>query len=297
MNRRFTLLAPIILSLVLLSGCKVRRIVDRSPLLNISENALFDFAQANSFDFRSLNAKLSVNVESEKQNASFKVNLRMQYDSVIWMSITPALGIEAARALVDPDSIKFIDKLKNQYYLGDFKVLDSLLAYSVGFEFLQDVLVGNPAKLEVGEKYTSSVDGLNYVLQSKTRRKLRNAVDLNYNDAQEDSGYVSVIREKKFEKATEKYSENDLIVKTYYLRPGDFRVQKMYIDDVLLRRSLRVNYENFEVIDGMFLPMSIKIEMSSPEGLGKFELQYSRISTNEVQSYPFKIPEKYTPIQ
>jgi hypothetical protein len=221
----------------------------------------------------------------------------MQYDSVIWMSITPALGIEAARALVDPDSIKFIDKLKNQYYLGDFKVLDSLLAYSVGFEFLQDVLVGNPAKLEVGEKYTSSVDGLNYVLQSKTRRKLRNAVDLNYNDAQEDSGYVSVIREKKFEKATEKYSENDLIVKTYYLRPGDFRVQKMYIDDVLLRRSLRVNYENFEVIDGMFLPMSIKIEMSSPEGLGKFELQYSRISTNEVQSYPFKIPEKYTPIQ
>lgn len=297
MNKVIRFCFIFILGIAILSGCKVRRVVDRSPLLNISENALLDLAQANSFDFKSLNAKLSVQIKSTNQNASFKVNLRMEYDSIIWMSITPALGIEAARALVDPDSIKFIDKLKNQYYIGDFKVLDSLLAYSVGFEFLQDVLVGNPAKLVPGEKYSSSVEGLNYVLESKTKRRIRNIVDVNYNENKSDTGHRAGLKEKKFEKVTEKYSDDDLIIKTYYLRPGDFRVEKLAIDDVLLRRSLRVKYDNFDLVDGMSLPMTIEIEMLSPEGISTFGLEYTRISTNEAQSYPFKIPAKYTPVQ
>jgi hypothetical protein len=74
-------------------------------------------------------------------------------------------------------------------------------------------------------------------------------------------------------------------------------VERIHIDDVLLRRSVRVYYDRFELIDGMSLPMSIRIETSSPEGIGTFDLEYTRISTNESQSYPFKIPEKYTRLQ
>lgn len=281
--------------LIMSSGCRARRVVEKSPLINISENALYDFAVANSFDFNSLSAKLSVNADSEMQSGSFKVNLRIKSDSIIWMSITPALGIEAARLTIDQDSIKFIDKMKNTYFLGGIDLLDTLLAYAANYGFLEDLLVGNPIEMSPDEKYDSSVEGLNYVLRSKSKRKLRKAVDLS--SVPGDSSYAEVLKEKKYQKVTEKYSEDDLILKRYFLRPGDFRIEKIFIDDILLKRSIKVYYSDFQMVDEVAVPGSIVIEMKSPESKGRFELTYSRIKTNEAQSYPFKIPDKYTPVK
>ena len=39
------------------------------------------------------------------QTGTFTLNVRMARDSVIWMSISPALGVEAARVLLTPDSV------------------------------------------------------------------------------------------------------------------------------------------------------------------------------------------------
>ncbi len=36
-------------------------------------------------------------------------------DSAVWVSVIPALGIEMARALLTPDSLKLMDKLHDQY--------------------------------------------------------------------------------------------------------------------------------------------------------------------------------------
>ncbi|MBK6894893.1 MAG: DUF4292 domain-containing protein [Flavobacteriales bacterium] len=40
-------------------------------------------------------------------------------DSAVWVSITPALGIEVARALLTTDSLFLIDKIHDTYWLGD----------------------------------------------------------------------------------------------------------------------------------------------------------------------------------
>ncbi len=283
--------------LILIAGttaCKTKRVIERSPLINISTNSLLDLVDANNFDFNSLSGKLTVNAASELQSGSFKVNMRIAKDSAIWMSVTPALGIEAARVVIDQDSVKFLDKLKNQYFLGGIDVMDTLLAYAAGYSFLENLLIGNPVEINPEDKYTSFVDGLNYVLQTKSKRKLRKAVDLKHPRTDTDTLFAEVIKAKKYEKVTRKYSEDDLILKRYFIRPGDFKVEKILIDDILLNRALRIYYSRFETVDGIAFPMMIKIEMATPEGTSTFDLEYTRIKKNEAQSYPFKIPEKYT---
>lgn len=299
MLKHFASRLPFVLGLLLImamsTGCKTRRVLEKSALIPLSDNALLSLVQANTFDFATLNGKMSASIVSDVHNGSFKINLRMTADSIIWLSVTPALGIEAARAVMEPDSLKFIDKLKNNYYLGSFEVLDSLINYYAEFELIQNLLTGNPIQIDSDEKYTAGTEGLRYVLSTKVKRKVRKS--LNKTDFEQDTADFDVVKERKFEKAKEKFDDQDLIIKRYFVRPDDFKVVLTQIDDILYKRTLRVYYKDFEDIDGQSFPMNISIEVSSPDQSAKFDLSYSRIRINEPQTYPFKIPAKYTPIR
>ncbi len=294
-QRKFLFL--VFLSCALMAGCKVKRAVEKSPLMPLNENALLELVAMNSVAYRTLSGKLSVSASTPDQNGSFKVNLRMGEDSAIWMSITPALGIEAVRILIEPDSLQFINKIKNQYFTGSYNSIDSLLKYTTKFQFIENLLVGNAVEIEPNEKYTSIVDNLYYVLQTKVKRKLKKAVDVQIKPNKRDSLYGDVVKEKKYKKAIVKLNEDDLIVKRYYIRASDFRIARVNIDDLLYKRSVQISYDNFVTYDGMKIPMSIDIQVTTPTETSRIEMQYSRIKLNEAQGYPFKIPSSYKAIE
>lgn len=264
-------------------------------MVPLGESALLELVSLHAFDFISLNGKMSVSFNSQEQSNAFKVNLRMREDSAIWVSITPALGIEAARVLLRRDSVFLIDKIKNRYYVGGYEALDTLLNYYAEFRVLENLLVGNPIEINPDEKYNTSVEGLNYVLTTKTKRKLRKSIE----PIEDLTGAyrMGVVQGRKLEKAKAKYDDEDLILKRYYIRPGDFKVVRAKIDDIAYGQSLKVEYDDFEEVDGQSIPMKIIIEVSAPDQSAKFELQYTRIRINETQTYPFKIPSKYTPLR
>jgi len=287
----------VLIGALLITSCKTRRAVEKSPLFPLSENALLELVDYNSFQYKSLSSKLSVYSSSPNQSGSFKVNMRMEKDSVIWMSITPALGIEAVRVLIQPDSLKYINKMKDQYFTGDYGAVDSLLQYSTKFEFLENLLVGNAVEIEPDEKYTTLVDDLFYVLQTKVKRKLKKAVDITIKPNKKDSIYGDVLKPKKFEKATEKLSDEELIVKRYYIRASDFRISRVNIDDLQYGRSVEISYSNFETHNGIPLPLNVDIKVTTNTDTSIIEIEHSRIKINESQNYPFKIPGSYEPIR
>lgn len=285
-------------ALLLLSGCKTRRALTKSPLLPLSEKAIIEQLHTNLFEFTTLSAKLGVSAVTEKENRSFKVNMRVASDSAIWMSITPALGIEAARAMVTVDSLKFINKLSDSYYLGDYRALDSLFGYEAQYDFLENLLVGNPIQILEGEKYQSVVDELYYVIQTKNPRKVRKAVDLTFKPSMGDTLQIEteVVKKRKLRKAVEKLEDEDLVIKRFYVRSDNFRVEKVIIEDLLTQRSFRVEYSNFLEIEGNFFAHDIDIYIDTPKESGKFQFSYSRVRINDTQSYPFKVPSKYEPL-
>lgn len=288
-----------LLCIVAFGSCKTKRALTKSPLVPLNEKAIIDQLNANWFDFNTLSAKLDVDAETATEDRSFKVNTRIHADSVIWMSITPALGIEAARAVVTTDSLKFIDKLGDKFYLGDYRALDSIFGYEAQYSFLQNLLVGNPIQILDGEKYQSIVDDLYYVIQTKNPRKVRKAVDLTLERAPEDtliSIDTEVVREKKLKKAVEKFEDEDLVIKRFYVRADNFRVEKVIIEDLLTKRSFMVKYDDFREFNNNYFAHEVSIFIDTPKESGKFELTYSRLKVNTEQSYPFKIPSKYEPL-
>ena len=63
------------------------------------------------------------------RSGSFSLNVRVARDSVIWMSISPALGVEAARVLLF-DSVQVLSKLPGDarfVFQGSYDVLEDAL--------------------------------------------------------------------------------------------------------------------------------------------------------------------------
>jgi hypothetical protein len=71
----------------------------------------------NMFEFDWVSGKFSADVIAENKKTSFNTNFRIKNDSVIWFSISPALGIEVARVLITQDTVKFVNRLNNTYFV------------------------------------------------------------------------------------------------------------------------------------------------------------------------------------
>ena len=72
----------------------------------------------NTFKTKTLSARVSVSTDIKGNKTNFTINIRMKSDSIIWISISPLLGIEVARVVATQDSIKFLDRLKLSRFQG-----------------------------------------------------------------------------------------------------------------------------------------------------------------------------------
>ncbi|TAG56665.1 MAG: DUF4292 domain-containing protein [Cytophagales bacterium] len=94
-------------------------------------------------DFNYLNCKSKIEFHDGVENFNANANIRVKKDSIIWISVTAALGIEAARCLLTKDSIYFINKLQKEYYSYSYQGLKRRFNLDVTYEMLQSILYGN----------------------------------------------------------------------------------------------------------------------------------------------------------
>ena len=65
---------------------------------------LIESVESADFKFNWMSAKVSGKFSDSNQNFSFKGNMKIRKDSLIWISISPGLGLELGRVLLDLDS-------------------------------------------------------------------------------------------------------------------------------------------------------------------------------------------------
>ena len=99
-------------------------------------------------DFTTFTAKVKIDYEGKENSDQATAYIRMQKDSLIWISLTGALGIEGMRVLIDKDSVKLMNKLKKIVQYRSIAYLQELTEVPFDFYALQDVIVGNPVFLD-----------------------------------------------------------------------------------------------------------------------------------------------------
>jgi hypothetical protein len=287
----------LLLLALLTVGCKNKRpivLINRDLPARSADRIIERLMAQDSLQVVYYSAKASVDLELPDMSRSFKAQVRSVRDSALWVSAIPALGIEVARVLLTTDSLKMLDKLNNQYFVGDTAAARRKFGMQPGLGLLQQALLGRPIGLDPAEKYRSDREDGHYVLTSRERRRfIRAAEDIQPGDTlarDRDMG------DRRLERTLRKAEDKEAIVFRYWVEPDNFRVQRIQMSDLARDQTADVRYEERGGVEEHFLPTRIRITLSEPGRQATGLLELSRINIEGPLQMNFKIPEKYEPM-
>ena len=145
----------LLFALLLLDSCGSHR-KNVAPTETMLTEALIQQVEQNETQWDWFTAKLNIQPESG-MISNLGGQIRMQRDSVIWISVTAVLGVEAVRIMLTPDSLFVINKLENTYSKESLEKLKMRFGTEISFSDIQNTLLGNGLwMLGKGEKTRES---------------------------------------------------------------------------------------------------------------------------------------------
>lgn len=134
------------------------------------------FFETKEIDFEKLKIKSKISIKTAKIDQNIPATIHVKKDSVIWISI--AMGLEAARVSIKPDSIFLLDRLNRKYYKVSFKELSNNFDFDLNFNMIQSLLVGNlPIKIDSIDIYKKLAE-FNSISQTRNEVDIENRFDL-----------------------------------------------------------------------------------------------------------------------
>ena len=270
-SRLKSLFMLVIFSLLFYSCKTTKKIVDipsvQVKLKGADVIQVFDSVLVNQFEFSYLAAKATVDyTDKSGETQSFDVNMRMRRDSAIWISITPLLGIEVARVILDRDSLMIMDRVHKTFMARDYAYLEDMLKTTVTFEMIQAVVVGNYFPYKRSDKIRSMYE-------------------------EEDYFILSTLNKRRMKRVQEEKDPTKPVVQDFWI-DGNFRIAKSKITDDKLDRWVEASYRNFTQVGEKLFPndLVVTISAASPTII---KIAYKKLTPGEPFTMPFTVPDKY----
>ncbi len=270
MNKIF--LSVILLSVILFSSCSPARKAIRAPIKEEGAEYLFKKLKESELKFNWLSAKFSADYENKNKTNSFNGQIRIRKDSLIWISLTPMLGIEAVRIMISQDSVKMINRLNDTYFIGNYEYVNRFLNTNIDFDILQAFLIGTDLQFYEDGKFRASVEQGLYRLSTMERQKLR-----------------------KF--ARNNQDTLKVYIQNIWLDPQSYKILQADVKEIRKDKlKLEARYNSFEEIENQLFPKQMEYIIRA-ENTIHIEADFSRIVINIPLQFPFKIPDGYQPLK
>ena len=211
--------------------------------------------QGTHVDFRTFSAKTKVHYTgSDGRDYEFNAFIHMQKDSMIWVSINVALGIEAFRVLITPDSVKVLDKLKKVARVRSVSYLQEEINLPVDFKAVQDLLIGNPVYFDT----------------------------------------TNILFYKKNPTSISLVSVGTLFKNFLTMNAGDNTLAHCKLDDVdpTRSRTCDLSYDDYGFRDSVWFSSYRRITVAE-KSKTDIEMEYKQYKFNEPLSFSFSIPRNY----
>lgn len=254
------------------TSCSPSRKAIKIPIKEEGADYLFGKLKEKELRFDWFNAKFSAEYENKGKSNSFSGQIRIRKDSLIWISLTPMLGIEAIRLMITQDSVKLINRLNDTYFIGDYESVNRFLNTNIDFDLLQAVLLGNDLQFYEDGKFRATVDQGEYKLSTAGRAKL-----------------------KKFVRNS--HENLKIFIQNIWLDALTFKITHAEVKE-MRRDNIKLEsfYGDFKEVAGQLFPNDMKYTIWA-ENTIRVKAGFSRIQINEPQQFPFKIPASYTKVQ
>lgn len=204
-------------------------------------------------NFRTFSAKVKMDYDGSEGNGQATVYLRMQKDSIIWLSLTGALGIEGFRVIITKDSVKLMNKLDKVVQYRSIQYLNDLTHVPVNFYDMQNILIGNPIYLD------------------------SNIVSYKYSD-----DYLSILMAGSVFKNLLTLDKNTLLMQH----------SKLDDIDPSKNRTADITFSNYDKVNNFSFSTARKISVAEKAKLD-INLDFKQYNFGQPLTFPFNIPKNY----
>lgn len=221
-------------------------------------NALDTF-KVHELDFKYLNAKAKVKYKDLENEITATVHIRVKKDSLIWISIVPAMGIEASRCLITNDSVYILDRINDQYHHYGYEALEKKINIHLSYHIIQSMLLGSlPFPKQLDDKLSKSINGEYFILSQKIQ---------------------------------------DMEVENF-IKTNSMKLEKFDVKEKLTNKSLHVVYSNFTQINQFSFPFNYIISITYPLNKSLqntfLAIEYNKVELPDKDlTFPFNVPNKY----
>jgi hypothetical protein len=208
----------------------------------------------NKIDFNTFSAKVKVDYQTKDASDNATAYIRIQKDSVIWMSLRGALGIEGARVLITRDSVIILNVLKKEMLRRSIDYLTEVAKLPFDFGTLQDLIIGNPVYVD------SNITWYQTNANNQLEVKMKGGV---------------------FEHLAT-------------LDNTDFKILHSTLQDINATppRTCEISFSDYETSAGVPFATKRVITISERSTL-KIDLEYKTYSFNQPVTFPFEVTKDY----
>ncbi len=152
-NLLYTTAAILITISFALSSCKSKKAVTKKAKLSSVENIVNKATEANN-KFSSANiSSATMRVKYDKTDFTFRASIRIISDSMISVSLMPALGIEIARLNLYKDKFQVIDKMNRRYAENGYNYLFLKHKIKIDYNTIEDIVTNKAFAIKTNNDY------------------------------------------------------------------------------------------------------------------------------------------------
>ena len=251
----------VMLAIVGLSACKAKKVMvtptataPAVPTANVNKKAdNLKLLKAKDVSFNTLAIKAKANLDFAGNKNGVTMNIRMERDKQIWVSITATIiGMEVARAVITPDSIKVRNNIQSTYLKKPFNYAYRYTSKNVNFKMLQAIFAGNTIP-----DFTTELADVN-----------------------QQNGTWTISGE-----------EGTLAFKMLFnqlLKPGEHN-----LNDLKSGQALKVSYGGYQQVNDGLFPANLTINSMAGTKRVNLQMDYTKVDRNIPLDFPFSVPKNY----
>ncbi|MDL2222373.1 DUF4292 domain-containing protein [Parabacteroides sp. OttesenSCG-928-N08] len=220
--------------------------------------------QQQAFDFNTLSARISAEVDIPGKEMSSRVDLKIVKDSALLLSVQPLLGMEVFRVEMSVDSLLIVDRMNRIYCIDSYNNLKGEMPLTFNFYNLQALFINN--LFIPGEKGIAS--------NQYNRFKLRQEGVMAEAQIVDPTGMIYT-----------------------FLADGEEKILSTFITDRSAEYALHWGYADFRMIDQQPFPMLMDARLLL-DGVraGGIKLSFSKLQRDVPVNIRFSVPDKYRQI-
>ena len=255
-----------IFAFLLFASCRSTKTTQAIYTKAPKAESLIGSVESAHFKFDWMSAKISGKFNDSSQSFSFKGNMKIRKDSLIWISISPGLGLELGRVLLDLDSVHFMNRFEKTYFKSSYAELSEKTQSPLSFKRIQSFLVGNAMVDFDTKKHYSWLEGQNFKLSTSSEKQI-----------------------KKWIRSKRKPSHEIYLAS---VNPESSKIFSQQQKNLKLNRELVVEYEDFEIHSDLLIAESVNLSIITNKEIN-LSLSYSKINLNKAFKFPFSVPANY----